>query len=245
MNDAMPPELRRLIDSEGLAPVATEAARLAVRAKLGTTLGITKAAGVGFGGLKLITLLLGVIGVSVAVYVVTRSEGAGAERMARVEHDVVQPPPAPTRAARAPDRVAASADPIASAPRAKSIRRELPPPPRPPSSTARVAATEVPATGRMLAEPAAPSQASLLARATRAVYDGDAARGLALVDEDSRAHPDGPLAEERDALRLSCLLALDRRDEARTVARQFARRFPRTIHQQLIARALSATEVTP
>jgi hypothetical protein len=96
-----------------------------------------------------------------------------------------------------------------------------------------------PSVARKPARVAQRTQVALLAEATRALSDGDALRVLALVDEDLRAHRDAPLAEEREALRISALLALHRTSDARAVATRFLSRFPHTSHRALVERAIA------
>lgn len=112
--------------------------------------------------------------------------------------------------------------------------------PEPPVPTAPVR-PDAPPTGRQRGARLARSQASILAEATRALTDGDGSRVLVLVAEDRRAHRDGPLAEEREALRLSALLVLDRSKEARAAAHRFLARYPTTSHKRLVDRALEAS----
>jgi RNA polymerase sigma-70 factor (ECF subfamily) len=77
--------------------------------------------------------------------------------------------------------------------------------------------------GKLAAAPAAsqaPSsetlekEARLLAEARRAVQRGEAAQGLALLDEHARTFPNGWLAADRAAERIVVLCSLGRRDEA-------------------------------
>jgi hypothetical protein len=51
---------------------------------------------------------------------------------------------------------------------------------------------------------------------------------LALANHE-RHFPAGRLAEEREALKVTALLGLNRRDDARRVASQFRRRFPHSV----------------
>ena len=74
----------------------------------------------------------------------------------------------------------------------------------------------VPATDDTLAR-----EARLLAEARRAVGSGDAARGLALLDEHARTFPNGFLASDRAAERIVVLCSLGRREEAVREGRAF------------------------
>jgi hypothetical protein len=55
------------------------------------------------------------------------------------------------------------------------------------------------------------------------------ANALVLVGEHARRFPAGLLAEEREALRVRCLLGSGRTSEARRAAAAFASRFPRSV----------------
>jgi hypothetical protein len=83
------------------------------------------------------------------------------------------------------------------------------------------------------------SQSAMLSRAWTLIDHGNAEEALALADADAVAHRDGALSEERDAVRVRALLALDRRAEARTAARAFQATYPSSIHSALIESALN------
>jgi hypothetical protein len=55
------------------------------------------------------------------------------------------------------------------------------------------------------------------------------ANALVLVSEHARRFPRGLLAEEREALRVRCLLAAGRTSEAQRAAAAFPKRFPRSV----------------
>ena len=69
----------------------------------------------------------------------------------------------------------------------------------------------------------------LLRSAHTAYASHDYAGALVLVAEHSRRFPHGGLAEEREALRVRCLVASGRSAEARRAASSFAARFPRSV----------------
>jgi len=69
----------------------------------------------------------------------------------------------------------------------------------------------------------------LLGRARAAVVRGDFAAALPPITEHARRFHEGGLVEEREALRVKALAGLGRRDEARSAADVFARRFPRSV----------------
>jgi outer membrane protein assembly factor BamD (BamD/ComL family) len=57
---------------------------------------------------------------------------------------------------------------------------------------------------------------------------------LAWLDAADRSHPDGPLAEERAALRVDALVFAQRIGLARDAAEQFLARYPRSAQAQRI-----------
>jgi hypothetical protein len=77
-----------------------------------------------------------------------------------------------------------------------------------------------PSTGDVAAE------VRLLVEAHRALDDGDARRGLALLDDHARRYPSGALGEERDAARVRALCSLGRVSEAREVTERLLRASP-------------------
>ncbi len=85
--------------------------------------------------------------------------------------------------------------------------------------------------GRRLAEPRADYDAELrLMRGAHTAYAAHAfANALVLVSEHARRFPAGLLAEEREALRVRCLLGSGQTGEAQRAAHAFARRFPRSV----------------
>jgi hypothetical protein len=70
----------------------------------------------------------------------------------------------------------------------------------------------------------------------------DFATALRLVGEHAQRFPHGLLAEEREALRIRCLLGSGRRPEAERAASAFARRFPRSVLLPHLRTALGAGE---
>jgi hypothetical protein len=103
----------------------------------------------------------------------------------------------------------------------------VPPPPRP-------LADPPPPPPPLAAADSAPSQSDLLRRA----WASTPADALDLVAQDAQLHPDGPLSEEREALRINLLAKLHRLDEARTAAAQFLARHPDSVHRPMIERAI-------
>lgn len=69
----------------------------------------------------------------------------------------------------------------------------------------------------------------LLGAAQRALTQTDAAGALATIRAHARRFPRGTLAEERDALEIRALLLAQREDEARALAARFRRRYPDSV----------------
>lgn len=122
-----------------------------------------------------------------------------------------------------------------------------PPPPDPPADPpavpadalphARPAPAPSPARAASATASAGPGTASdtdlgheraLVTQARTALARGDAAASLDALDRHAATFPRGRLAEERDALRVTALARLGRRDEARAAAATFATRYPKS-----------------
>jgi hypothetical protein len=235
VSDEMPARLRELIAAERSAPVANEAVRAAIGAKLTGTLGIAPAAAIGAKGLvalKLVTIVGAVIGASAAIKALHAPDGRVAEVPA-----LSTPVTLSEELERGSNPVVVSRHEVAPSTHVDPLLQKRVEPP----SQERVSSSPrtVPRHARMA--PPARSQRELLADATRSLST-DPMRALRFLDEDARVHPDGALAEERDALRLQCLLALGRADDARAAARRFITAYPNTIHQPLVNRALGVKE---
>jgi hypothetical protein len=95
-------------------------------------------------------------------------------------------------------------------------------------------------------EPAPPSPSSRGLAAERALLDvarAGLARGapdeaLAAAERHGREYREGVLAEEREALAIKALVALGRRDEARTRAEVFERKYPNALGLRAVRAAL-------
>jgi hypothetical protein len=57
------------------------------------------------------------------------------------------------------------------------------------------------------------------------------AEALAAAEEHRRRFPGGTLAQEREVIAISALLALKRRTDAETAAARFAESYPRSVHR--------------
>jgi len=73
------------------------------------------------------------------------------------------------------------------------------------------------------------AEIALLEKARAAIAKGAFAAALTPLGEHARQFPAGHLVEEREALRIRALIALDRRAEARRAATAFRARFPHSI----------------
>jgi len=62
------------------------------------------------------------------------------------------------------------------------------------------------------------------------VLASDPKRALALAEEHAKRFPDGALAQEREVVAISALLALGRRDAAVSRGAKFAATWPRSAH---------------
>ena len=103
------------------------------------------------------------------------------------------------------------------------------------------AATAKPARGLRGADPFR-AEAELLQRAHLAYARHDFSVSLALVQEHARRFPRGPLAEEREALRVQSLVGAGLTNEARRRAGAFATRFPRSVLLHRVETASNAQE---
>lgn len=69
----------------------------------------------------------------------------------------------------------------------------------------------------------------LLQRARQALARNEFSSAFAALATHERRFPSGRLAEEREALKVSALLGLDRREDAQRVAAEFRKRFPHSV----------------
>jgi hypothetical protein len=235
--------------------VTTRAAQLAVRAKLGATLGIatvtagttaataattgtaatagtttaTAAAGTVATAKSALAIKLAAVALTVgagtAVTTVAVTRDREAARPAVSERAKPNPPAATSRSA-------IRVEPI-EVPAPEPVIEEPPrePPPRTP-----IKRVEPPAS---VAVTSPASQSQLLADASRSLSQGNAARALELIEDDTRAHATGPLAEEREALRISTLVALERIADAQAAARELLATYPSSIHRRLAEQVLA------
>jgi hypothetical protein len=143
-------------------------------------------------------------------------------------------PPVPPAAA------SASTQPVAR----PTLSALMPPPPVVPLPAAPLApAAPEPHASAKSASPreSYAAELELLRRAQAAYAGGDFTGSLVPLNEHARQFPNGRLAEEREALRVSCLRGLGRSSDARRAAAAFALRFP---HSVLLSRT-TAPETPP
>jgi hypothetical protein len=154
------------------------------------------------------------VALAASIAVTAGAVGAFAALRSRAAHT---PPPVP--------QVGAAAAP--------AIRHDSSPAPAPESPTVATqnAATAKPARPARVAGAADPFAVELdvLQRAHAAYARRDFSGALTLVAEHARRFRKGPLAEQREALRVRSLVGSGRRDEAQRAASAFAVRFPRSV----------------
>jgi hypothetical protein len=115
--------------------------------------------------------------------------------------------------------------PASALPSASPTVRVEPPPVRPASSLA------PPPSARGLG-----AERALLDIARIELVRGEAGAALAAAERHRAEFPDGTLVEEREALAIKALVALGKKDEARTRAKELERRYP----ESLVLRAVKA-----
>jgi hypothetical protein len=215
MIEPLPPALAALIAAERSAPVASSAARIAIKAKLAASIAAAPLgmATAGFGAGKIIAIVALSIGAGTATVAAVKAQGRGESRAV-------------------PRQVAASAHPV-PVPTAPVV---LDVPPAPLVAQAPASPPATPSAVR--SRPLIASQPELLRDAWTALSQSDSQRALELVELDVRVHPAGALDEERGALAIVALARLGRLDRATRAAEAFAARYPHSIHHSLIAKTL-------
>jgi hypothetical protein len=78
-----------------------------------------------------------------------------------------------------------------------------------------------------------------LLRAARRALSTEPARALGLADEHARRFPSGMLGQEREAIAIEALTRLGRASEARSRAKNFLGRFPRSPYRARVEKALT------
>lgn len=225
---------RALTARLGLAAGAIAGATTATSASAAAAGG----AGVGLGGVGVTTALITGKWIAGALVVGAVGVGSGAVYLASgpsVSRTT------PSASAPAPSAHVATATPLASS--SSSATVEPPergaPRPEPAAASSGTVRTDRGRVQAALALPNAPEQSAsiaramvavtptigaetqLLRRADQALRNGDPPRALDLLDEHARTFPNGVLAEERSAERVTTLCALGRVSEARTEAARF------------------------
>jgi hypothetical protein len=144
-------------------------------------------------------------------------------------------PEAPVRAVPATTISAQSALSSGSVPTSHAATVPVPasPPAAPASEPKARPASEQPAPPRTrragTKQEAYDAELELMRSAHTAYAAHDFGNALVLVGEHARRFPGGLLAEEREALRVRCLVGSGRASEARRAAAAFATRFPRSV----------------
>jgi outer membrane protein assembly factor BamD (BamD/ComL family) len=82
----------------------------------------------------------------------------------------------------------------------------------------------------------------LLVEARRADARGDFLSALTVLAEHERSYPAGRLSEEREVLHVKALVGLGRGAEARQVAANFRRQFPRSVLRHKIEDMLTTLQ---
>ncbi|MFT3767681.1 MAG: hypothetical protein QM820_19675 [Minicystis sp.] len=156
----------------------------------------------------------------------TASPSAGPVSTARPEGTTEPTASATPRADASPSAVASSAarGSEVTAPQIAPDPEPQHAAPAPPSSSAPPRAAGSAAGGTL------ESEVQLLSRAHRMV-SSDPAGALALLEEHRRRFRGGALAEEREVLAIQSLLALGRRDEARSRGARFLAAHPQSAHR--------------
>ncbi len=88
-------------------------------------------------------------------------------------------------------------------------------------------------------------ETALLEQAFRSIDDGNSQRALAALDELEASKPDGALAEERAALRVSALCAAGRVDEARRAADRFLSEMPASVQAGRVRASCAFAKPSP
>ncbi len=246
-----PEGLREAIEAARSAPSAERLARIAERLptagspppSLGPATGVWLATAT-IGALIAIAVVLSLPGPAPVATPVPPTAAVRVEPVAA----------APVRASPAADvRAPAEPPPLPPRPSAARVARDRPaandtaPAPEPvvavspaaaaPEATSAIAPPPETAPEPVRIAPAGPSDVALLLRARRWV-DSAPRDALGLLDEHDRRFPDSRLDEERDLLRIQAHGALGEGDAARSLAAQFLRDHPRSVHEDSARRWL-------
>lgn len=235
MNEPLPDELAQLFEAERSASVDDLASRPGVRAKVAATVGHAPLGAAGsFGAGKLLSILALVVAAGGGLaYMITRGEPE-ASRPASVQASMV-PEPAVERTAAEVTQIQATPAPVAGAPPTGPAAKRVPAVQRAPVVVHR---DDPPADVVPAVRQPDPSQATLIREAWAAIASGESEHALELAQRDRDLHPDGALAEEREALAVQALANLVRDDEARGAATQFLAQHPASIHRARIERVV-------
>lgn len=159
------------------------------------------------------------VGIAGTVYAL---DGGGSRLEPAASTPVVAAPAARSTDASAPRMAASPGAPVPLPPAAASSRKEA------------AAAPDIERPSRRpraggAGDETYDAELGLMRSAHNAYASHEFANALVLVSEHARRFPRGLLAEEREALRVRCLLAAGRSAEAQRAAADFLRRFPRSV----------------
>ena len=261
--ETLPPDITDLLAAERRAPPPSLARQARVLSRVQTAVGIGAGAAVSGGGAAaaaggaktagLLTapvsklLVVAVAIGTVAAVGVGVGGRAAREDAARHERPVGERPAAlapgprvePERWADAPAPVSAVVPPARGAATAAPARVHAPSPARvvdrAPLRAAPPAPTEI-APEVTAADLAAESE--LLEQARRTLARGESAKAAARAARHAREFPSGLLAEEREAIGIQALVASGDREAARQRALVFRGRFPGSLQNEAVGRAL-------
>jgi hypothetical protein len=238
MSDRLPPltpGARAVVDAarSGDEPGAGDRER--VRAKVLAAIAAGGAAGAGAAGhasaatsagsataggalaAKLAMIAIAVAGVATGAYLALRSPDRAAEQMPAPSVSALPPEPqpepevAPAITADAAIEMGPEDVPDPSPAKPRATKKKDPAPTLSPADSLR-------------------EERALIARASDALRDGDAAAALTAVKEHQRRFPDGMLIEERSAARVQALCALGRTADGTSAREAFLARWPRSVH---------------
>jgi hypothetical protein len=227
-HEHVPEELAELFAAERAAPGADAATRAAARSRLAAAIAhlpLGKAAALGGAGKLLVVLAIAV------------AAGTGTVALLKSDERATPRPPTPVPAAIVTEREERVAPPPAPESEQTPEPIAIPSPARS-AKPERVTRSERTPPAPQQAPTAPPSQAQLLRRAWALVSSGQPAEALELVRNDQQLHPDGVLAEERDALTVHALVKLQRIDEARAAAAGFIVKYPNSVHRAQVELAV-------
>jgi hypothetical protein len=140
-----------------------------------------------------------------------------------------EPPPEPRAMEQEPTALVVEAEPLPEPSPKEPVAEPSPPPP---SSPPAEEATKRPQ--RKAAASSLAAERAVLDDARGALARGDAGAAFEALERHRRRHPDGALAEERDAMAVLTLLRLDRHEEAEAARARFVVRYPASLFRSVV-----------